>query len=120
LKQYLGETMKVTRITIVVVWALTVLLFPPLAAKASVQGVGQSSHFKSQLLAHNHRHQNHRAFGLWPYGDYDVPSYAPDTYAAPEAVVAEPTPSVGCKHSEQIVEVPSENGGVREVTILRC
>jgi hypothetical protein len=54
---------------------------------------------------------------------FDVPSYASDldmTYATPEAVVVEPTPSVGCKHSEQIVEVPSENGGVREVTILRC
>jgi hypothetical protein len=54
---------------------------------------------------------------------FDVPSYASDldmTYATPEAVVVEPTPSVGCKHSEQTVKVPSENGGVREVTILRC
>ena len=116
--------MKVTRITIVVVWALTILLLPPLAAKASVQGVGQSSHFKSQLLAHNHRHQNHRAFGLWPYGYYDEPPYTYDdsmTYPTPGTVVVRPEPpQVRCQHSEQTRTVPSANGGTTEVTISRC
>jgi putative tryptophan/tyrosine transport system substrate-binding protein len=57
-------------------------------------------------------------------GSYDVPQYTPDydpTDATPETVVAPPTPPrVGCQHSEQTVKVPSENGEVREVTILRC
>ena len=79
--------------------------------------------FKGQHLAHDHRHHHHRAFGLWPYGYYDVPPYASDldmTYSIPETVEGAPTPSVRCQHSEQTVNVPSENGGVREVTILRC
>ena len=38
-----------------------------------------------------------------------------------KSVETAPTqPAVGCQHSEQTVKVPSENGGVREVTILRC
>ena len=118
--------MKVTRITIAVVGALTMLLLAPFEAKASVQGVGQSSHFKGQHLAHNQfRHRHHRAFGQWPwYGYYDVPPYTSDydtTFSTPETVVVAPTePAVGCQHSEQIVKVPSVNGGMREVTILRC
>ena len=118
-----------TRITIPVVGALTMLLFAPLEATASVQGVGQSSHVKGQHLAHHQfRHRHHRAFGQWPwYGYYDVPPYTSDyddydtTYSTPETVVVAPTPPTGgCQHSEQTVRVPSENGGVRELTILRC
>ena len=51
--------MKVTRITIAVVGTLTMLLFAPFDAKASIQGVGQSSHFNGQHFAHHqfrHRH----------------------------------------------------------------
>ena len=44
--------MKVTRITIAVVGTLTMLLLAPFDAKASIQGVGQSSHFNGQHLAH--------------------------------------------------------------------
>ena len=114
--------MKVARISIVVS-VLTILLLAPLEAMASVQGGGQSSHFIGQHLAHQHRHHHHRTFGLWPYGYYDVPSYASDldmTYSTPDAVEVPPAPPVRCQHSEQTVKVPSENGGVREVTILRC
>jgi hypothetical protein len=118
--------MKVTPINIAVVGALTMLLLAPFEAKASVQGVGQSSHFKGQHLAHNQfRHRHHQAFGQWPwYGYYDVPPYTSDydmTFSTPETAVVAPTqPTVGCQHSEQTVKVPSENGGAREVTILRC
>ena len=118
--------MKVTPITIAVVGALMMLLPAPFEAEASVQGVGQSSHFKGQHLAHNQfRHRHHQAFGQWPrYGYYNVPPYTSDydmTFSTPETAVVAPTqPTVGCQHSEQTVKVPSENGGVREVTILRC
>ena len=128
--------MKVTRITIVVLWALTILPLAPLAAKAAVDGFGMHSPpatgmhsppATGQLSPYDpfrHRHHHHRAFGLWPYGYYDVPQYTPEydaTDPTPETVVVAPTPPrVGCQHSEQTVKVPSENGEVREVTILRC
>ena len=115
--------MKVTRITIAVVGTLTMLLLAPFDAKASVQGVGQSSHFNGQHLAqHQFRPHHHRAFGQWPwYGYYDEQPYTSDydmTFSTPETAPTQP--AVGCQHCEQTVKVPSENGGVREVTILRC
>jgi len=115
--------MKVTRIIIAVVGTLTMLLLAPFDAKASVQGVGQSSHFNGQHLAqHQFRPHRHRAFGQWPwYGYYDELPYTSDydmTFSTPETAPTQP--AVGCQHSEQTVKVPSENGGVREVTILRC
>jgi len=122
------EVSVLTRITIAVVGALTMLPLAPLEAKAGVQGVGQSAHFQGQQLAqhqfrHRHHHHRHPALSSW-YGYYDVPSYISDydmTYSTPETAVVVPTPpTVGCQHSEQTVKVPSENGGVREVTILRC
>jgi hypothetical protein len=90
----------------------------------SVETLGlRPSHFKGQHLArHQFRHRPHRAFGQWPwYGYYDVPPYTSDcdmTFSTPETAVVAPT--VGCQHSEQTVKVPSENGGARQVTILRC
>jgi hypothetical protein len=123
------EVAMLTRITIAVAGALTMLLLAPLEAKASAQGVGQSSHFEGQHLAHHQfrHHRHHHRASPW-YGYYDVPSYASDldmTYstpetATPETAVVAPTPPAGCQHSEQTVKVPSENGGEREVTILRC
>ena len=129
--------MKVTAITIVALSALAMLPLVPLEAKAGVDGFGMHSPPSGgmhsppsggQLPPYDpfrHRHHHHRVFGVWPwYGYYDVPQYAPDydpTYPTPETVVAAPTPPrVGCEHSEQTVKVPSENGEVREVTILRC
>jgi len=111
-----------TRITIVVVSAFTFLLLAPLGKNASAQGVAPSPHFKGQQFRHRHHH--HPALSPW-YGYYDVPHYTYDydmTYSAPETAVVAPTAPTarGCQHSKQTEKVPSENGGVREVTILRC
>jgi hypothetical protein len=86
-------------------------------------------HFAGRGMAHfaqHHRHhrRGHQAFGLWPwYGYYDAPSYPYDdsysTDSTPQVVAPEP-PRPTRQHSEQTVTVPSENGGTREVTILRC
>ena len=128
--------MKVTRTTVVALWALTMLPLAPLAAKAAVDGFGMHSPpatgmhsppATGQLPPYDpfrHRH-HHRAFGLWPwYGYYGVPQYTPDydpTSPPPETAVVAPTsPKAECQHSEQTFKVPSENGEVREVTILRC
>ena len=109
--------MKVTRITVVALWALTMLPLAPLAAKAAVDGFGMHSPPATGM-------HSPPATGQWPYGYYDVPQYTPEydpTDPTPETAVVAPTPPrVGCQHSEQTVKVPSENGEVREVTILRC
>jgi hypothetical protein len=117
--------MKVTRITIAVVGTLTMLLLAPFDAKASVQGVGQSSHFNGQHLAHNP--PAIAIIGLWSMAVVRLLRCAARyirlhmTFSTPETVVVAPTqPAVGCQHSEQIVKVPSVNGVMREVTILRC
>ena len=125
--------MKMTPITIAVVWVLAMLLLAPLEAKAGAHGVGVRSpqiggprvvrghHFP---LARQHfRSVRNQAFGLWPwYGYYDVPPYTYDssmTYPTPETVVVRPEPPP-CQHSEQTRKVPSATGGTTEVTILRC
>ena len=113
-----------TRITIVL--AFTMLLLTPLGKNASARGVAQPPYFKDQQFRHRHHHHHHHrnpVLSPW-YGYYDVPPYASDydmTYSTPETVVVAPTPpTVGCQHSEQTYKIPSENGGVREVTIFRC
>jgi hypothetical protein len=126
--------MKVTRITIVVLRALTMLLLAPLEANAGAQGVGmRTSHVGGQhvvrghraLARHHFRTVRNQAFGAWPwYGSYDEPPYTYDdsmTYPTPGTVVVRPEPpQVRCQHSEQTRTVPSANGGTTEVTILRC
>jgi hypothetical protein len=109
------EAAMLTRITIAIVGALTILPLAPFEAKADAHGVGMGS---------SHFFDHHPAFDLWPgYGYYNVPSDASDdmAYSTPEAVGVAPTPpTIGCEHSEQTVKVPSANGGTTEVTILRC
>lgn len=65
--------------------------------------------------------------GFWPYGYYDdyFPPYAySDTGTTPYpetvGVAPDPLPAVVCHRSEQIVRVPSEAGGSREIKITRC
>ena len=68
------------------------------------------------------------AYDVPPYGytgTYDVPPYVPD-YSGneltpnPDTIGVPPiaTRSLGCQ--QQKVSVPSENGEMREVTIVRC
>jgi hypothetical protein len=63
--------------------------------------------------------------GLWPYyydygstdtyGDMDT-----TTYPMTVGVVPEPNPTPVCRRSEEIVRVPSERGGSRQIKIIRC
>src|SRR5262249_54580308 len=62
--------------------------------------------------------------GLWPYYGFD---YVPTdtlgdidamTYGTPEAIGALPAPA--CHRSEEMVTVPSEGGGTRQIKIIRC
>jgi hypothetical protein len=62
--------------------------------------------------------------GLWSYYGYDyVPTDAfgdinATTYATPETIGLLPAPV--CRRSEEIVTVPSEGGGTRQIKIIRC
>jgi hypothetical protein len=62
--------------------------------------------------------------GLWSYYGYDyVPTDAlgdidATTYATPEAIGVLPAPV--CHRSEEMVTVPSEGGGTRQIKIIRC
>jgi hypothetical protein len=64
--------------------------------------------------------------GLWPYYGYDyVPTDAygdMDGTTYPETVgfVPEPPHAPACRRSEEIVKVPSEGGGTRQIKIIRC
>ena len=130
--------MKVMHVTTAVAWALTMLLLAPLEAKAGARGGGmRTSHVGVQhvvrgqhvlrghraLARHHFQSFRNQAFGLWPYGYgyyYEPPYTYEDSMTYPTVVVRPEPPQVRCQHSEQTVKVPSENGGVREVTILRC
>ena len=62
--------------------------------------------------------------GLWPYYGYDyVPTNASGdvdatTYATPGPTGVLPAPA--CQRSEEMVTVPSEKGGTRQIKIIRC
>jgi hypothetical protein len=60
--------------------------------------------------------------GLWPYSGYDyVPTDAyADTYPETVGFVPEPPHAPACHRSEEIVTVPSEGGGTRQIKIIRC
>jgi hypothetical protein len=73
-------------------------------------------------------HPFRRNFGSWPYYGYDyVPTDAfgdinTMTYATPETAgfVPGPPPAPACQRSEEMVTVPSEKGGTRQIKIVRC
>jgi hypothetical protein len=70
------------------------------------------------------RRRNFAIGGWWPY-DYDYgPINAGDmdttTYPTTVGVGPEPEPAPACQRSEEIVKVPAEGGGTRDIKIIRC
>jgi hypothetical protein len=127
----LGDVvMKKVHTAVVLASALGGLLLAPLAVMANAHGLGFGAH---PIHFRGHFGPAHRnaAYGQWPgYGG--VVAVAPDAsdntsdntivYATPEEVAFVPEPSrmLSCHHSQQIVTVPSEQGGTRQITITRC
>jgi hypothetical protein len=72
------------------------------------------------IAAHHHHFRRARFFGGYyaPYY-YDYPSddgvIYPDVVPPPE-----PPRALSCQFSTQIVTVPSESGGLRDITVTRC
>jgi hypothetical protein len=124
--------MKAGAVTAAVSALTMLLLLVPLDASAGVHGMGMHGGMHGGVHAfpfrgHFAQHRffrNRQFFGGWPwYGYYDYPYDDSDSmnYSTPQVVVVhEPAPRPPCQHSEQTVTVPSENGGTRQVTILRC
>jgi hypothetical protein len=62
-------------------------------------------------------------YGYGGYGGYGaMPAETPEaavTYVTP-IWVAEPPPALTCHRTEQVVTVPAEEGGTRDIKITRC
>lgn len=67
--------------------------------------------------------------GFWPYWPYYYDDYTPTaaygdlattTYPGTDGLAPGPLPAPACHRSEEIVRVPSEGGGSREIKITRC
>ena len=97
----------------------------PIEAKAfgwhASHAVGPAFFRRSSVRHH------HRVYGYYPYGDLVVADYAngvelADDVSAPQALspVIPASIALSCHHSVEVVKVPSEDGGAREITIRRC
>jgi hypothetical protein len=99
----------------------TLVLLAPVLAQSNLAANARGH----RLGAHGY---GQYAFGApWPFfgGIAAVPpvnfglasGYAP----APTVIsIAEPPRALSCHHSREIVEVPSEDGGTKPITITRC
>jgi hypothetical protein len=101
---------------------VAVALFLPtpteVAAKSASAGIGVRT-----FHAGAHRGA-HRALP-WVGGYASTPYYSPDYIGGGQSVVIvlpppEPPYQLTCERSREIMSVPSEDGGVREVRITRC
>ena len=118
--------MKMINTALVAALALAVALLAPLAVMANAHGLGFGAH-SIHSTGHFGSAYRHGRYGQWPLygGIVAVPSDTSDnmmTDATPETVVfvSEPSRTLSCHHSQQIVTVPSEQGGTRQITITRC
>jgi hypothetical protein len=118
--------MKKIHTALIVAPALAVVLLAPLAVMANAHGLGFDAH-SIHSTSHVGSAYRHGQYGQWPlYGG--VVTAAPDasdnimTSATPETVVfvSETSRTLSCQHSREIVTVPSEQGGTRQITITRC
>ncbi len=116
--------MKIIHIATVVVPALAMLVAAPLEVNA--HGIGFGAH-SFHATGHFRLAYRHGQYGQWPlYGGIAiVPPDVSDNLMideTPETVVFVPEPprSLSCQHSQQIVTVPAEQGGTRQITITRC
>lgn len=108
----------------VVVSILAMLLFAPSARVAKAHGAGFAHSLSFPGHSRSARHAG--SFRHWPLfgGLVGIPPDAFDsmmTYATPAVMfVQEPLHPLACHYSEQTVTVPSEDGGDRQITVIRC
>lgn len=109
--------------------ALAMLMAPPLQMSATAHGGGfGGGHLGHGHFGHPFRSGFREGFGpWWPlYGGYvDLPPAGYGdfiTYVLPEPVIpaSQPPPPLQCQHSEETVTVPAEDGGTRQIRIVRC
>ena len=99
----------------------TALLLAPLPATARWHG------FPRAGLHRGHLYTPAAPWPFYGYGGYGgyvaLPDYAPEivSYAAPPVPIVMQAPRVlNCQRSREVVTVPAEAGGTREITVTRC
>jgi hypothetical protein len=96
--------------------AVAIVAIPPLVVTANARGGGFGGHG-------GRFHADHRGvFGVWPaYGTpLDYPLYGVSRVAPQPVVYVPQLPVLSCHYSEQVVTVPAEAGGTKDITIRRC
>lgn len=115
----------------VVAFAMLFLAQPDIAAYARGAMGAHSVHFSSHFrMAHRRGHQHfarhNQNQNLWPWygGYYALPPYASGndgvTTTAPTTVLYVPVRTPICHKVQEVMTVPSEEGGTRQVTVTRC
>ena len=117
---------------------LAMALLAPLEVEAKSAGVGFGarsfhsvrpgfSHRPFSRLSHRPLAHRYRNFGQYPGfggGVVGAPYFAPgltgDVLRVNVVVPPEPPYALTCQHSRDTINVPSENGGTREITVARC
>ncbi len=104
------EMIKLHAAVVAVVSSLAILLPAPL----EVVNAGGQDWVQTITVAPDH----------WFRGVVAFPPFVPNVVSyAPHArfvFVAEPPPVLSCRHSQETVVVPKDNGGTQDVTITRC
>jgi hypothetical protein len=131
------------RWSVAVALGLGVLLLLPggVMARPPAGGLGVYAPYRTifgpRIIRHHRTLQRsgYGAYGryIWPglYGTYVWPGGYIDTVPVLSAydgeaqrqifvVAPEPPRMLGCHHSQETVTVPSEDGGARKITIVRC
>jgi hypothetical protein len=117
---------KIHAATAAIALGLTALFLVPFAATAKPMGAGfglQKSH--SARPAHTHRPHHRGAFRRHPffgggYATYYTPDDVYNTQITTFIAPAEPPRALSCQRRYETMNVPSDFGGTRAVTITRC
>jgi hypothetical protein len=116
----------------VVTFAAGLMLLGPFDAPAKARGGIAGAHSlhvagHARPAGRHGRFSHHRrAFNQWPfYGAIATAPYVSDDagtgFPAGTVVYVRELPrALSCQSSQQVVTVPSEDGGTREITIRRC
>ena len=100
-----------------------IFLFAPFEATAKSAGIGFGAQSHSAKPVPSHRpFAINQGFRRLPWGfiahtNYFVPGDVPNEVVA---FPPEPPRVLNCKRNREIVEVPSERGGTREIIVTRC
>jgi hypothetical protein len=123
---------KINTVATAVALGLAVTFLMPTKVTAGAPGphpfhIGHPKFFKQHAIFHhrrNLRNRNNNLFAGYP-GYYYWPTYstqpvAEDAGYVPADPIIPPPPALSCERNREVVTVPSEAGGTRQITVTRC